>query len=265
MLNKQLRNYSLRNYSFRNYSFRNYSLGNYSLRNLRGFSILEMAVVLIILSTLLGGLLVSFSEVQESKNRNEAEQQVAQIVEALYGFAQTNGRLPCPATAASGGFEAPVGGGACTQRFGFIPSATLGLTGSVDALALLTDPWLSPYRYAVTNSNGNAFTTANGMRTATIPILAPAFRVCAQAACTAVIANTVPAVVLSLGSDWSTFTGAAVDATENSGEVTVAGFRHGNDNDFVSTGYIEAVFDDVISWITPSILYTRMISAGQLP
>lgn len=224
-----------------------------------------MAVVLLILSALLGGMLVSFSEVQESRNRSAAELQISEQVEALYGFAQANGRLPCPATAASGGFEAPVGGGACTQRFGFIPSATLGLTGSVDALGLLTDPWLSPYRYAVTNSNGNAFTSPNGMRNATISLLAPAFRVCAQAACTAIIANTVPAVVLSLGPDWATFTGAAVDATENSGEATIAGFRHGNDNDFVSSGYIEAVFDDVISWISPNILYTRMISAGQLP
>lgn len=229
-----------------------------------GFSILEMAVVLVILSALLGGLLVSFSEVQESKNRNAAEQQVAEMLEALYGFAQANGRLPCPATATSGGFEAPVGGGACTQRFGFIPSATLGLTGSVDAQSLLTDPWLSQYRYAVTNSNANAFTSTNGMRNATIAALAPAFRICAQAACTTIIANAVPAVVLSLGPDWATFTAAEVDATENA-EGTTAGFRHGNDNDWVSTGYIEAVFDDVISWISPNILYTRMISAGQLP
>lgn len=234
-------------------------------RTTGGFSILEMAVVLLILSALLGGMLVSLSEVQESRNRGAAELQITEQVEALYGFAQANGRLPCPATAASGGFEAPLGGGACTQRFGFIPSATLGLTGSVDAQGLLIDPWLSPYRYAVTNSNGNAFTSPNGMRNATISALAPAFRVCGQAACTTVVANTVPAVVLSLGPDWSTFTGAAVDATENSGEATIAGFRHGNDNDFVSSGYIEAVFDDVISWISPNILYTRMISAGQLP
>lgn len=238
-------------------------------RQSAGFSILEMAVVMLILSALLGGLLISLSAVQESRYRAEAEQQISELVEALYGFAQANGRLPCPATAASGGFEAPIGGSTgvtpCTQRFGFIPSATLGLSGTVDAQALLTDPWISPYRYAVTNSNANAFTSPNGMRTATMSVLAPAFRVCASAACGAVIANAVPAVVLALGPDWSSFTAAEVDATENSGEQVIAGFRHGNDNDFVSTGYIEAVFDDVISWISPNILYTRMISAGQLP
>ena len=230
-----------------------------------GFSILEMAVVLVILSILLGGVLMSLSQAQETKYRAEAEQQVSQLTEALYGFAQANGRLPCPATAASGGFEAPVGGTACTQRYGFIPSATLGLTGTVNAQGLLIDPWLSPYRYAVTNANGNAFTSPNGMRNATITALTPTFRICAAAACGTVIANAVPAVVMSLGPDWATFTGAAVDATENSGEATIAGYRHGNDNDFVSTGYIEEVFDDVITWISPNILYTRMISAGQLP
>lgn len=235
----------------------------------RGFSLLEMAVVLVILSILLGGVLMSLSQAQEGRNRAEAEAQIAELVEALYGFAQANGRLPCPATATSGGLEAPVGGSTagtpCTQRFGFIPSATLGVTGSVNAQGLLMDPWLSPYRYNVTNSNANAFTSPNGMRNATMAALAPAFRICTAAACGGVVASAVPAVVLSLGPDWATFTGAAVDATENSGEATIAGYRHGNDNDFVSTGYIEEVFDDVITWISPSILYTRMIAAGQLP
>lgn len=241
--------------------------GTTIMRASRGFSILEMAVVLVILSILLSGVLMSLGQVQESKYRSTAEQDLANLVEALYGFAQANGRLPCPATAASGGLEAPVGGSTtvtpCTQRFGFIPSATLGLAGSVNTQSLLLDPWQSPYRYAVTNANLNAFTSPNGMRNATISALAPNFRICAQAACTTVTASSVPAVVMSLGQNWTAFTGA--DEAENSGETTTAGYRHGNDNDFVSTGYVEDVFDDIITWISPNILYTRLISAGQLP
>jgi len=236
-----------------------------------GFSLLEMAVVLLIVSALLGGLLVSLSTTRDLNDRNEAENQLDVIVEALYGFAQAQGRLPCPATDTSNGAEAPLGGGACTLgggipvASGFVPASTLGISGPTNSDGLLIDPWNNPYRYSVTEANGNAFTTTNSMRTVGIATLAPDLRVCDSAACTNTVASAVPVVVLSMGPDWGDFTGADADATENAGERTVAGYRHGNDRDFVSSGYIEDVFDDVITWISPNILYTRMISAGQLP
>ena len=230
-----------------------------------GFSLMEMAVVLFIVSLLMGGVLMSLSQTREMSSRNEAEQTLKEIIEALYGFAQANGRLPCPATAASSGTEAPVGGGACSQPHGFVPAATLGVSGPVNRDSLLVDDWLGAFRYSVTTADGNAFTTAGGMRAAGISTLSPDLRVCTAAACGSVIANAVPAVVLSMGADWSSFTAADVAATENSGETTIAGYRHANDNDFVDTGYIEDVFDDLIDWLSPNILYTRMISAGQLP
>ena len=235
----------------------------------KGFSLLEMAVVLLIVSLLLGGLMVSLSQTQEMNNRTDAELKLEELLAALYGFAQARGRLPCPATAISTGLEAPVGGSTaitpCTQQHGFIPAATLGLSGSTNANGLLTDSWLGAFRYSVSTANNNAFTSPNGMRTATMALLTPNLRVCTAAACGTVIVSNVPVVLISLGADWVTFTGANVDETENSGEVTINGFRHGNDNDFVSTGYIEDTYDDLITWISPNVLYTRLIAAGQLP
>jgi prepilin-type N-terminal cleavage/methylation domain-containing protein len=231
----------------------------------RGFSLLEMAVVLVIVSALLGGLLMSLGATQEMNRRNATEARLQEIVDSLYGFAQVTGRLPCPATAGSGGAEAPVGGGACTRDHGFVPAVTLGISGPVNDDGLLLDEWLNPYRYSVSDANGNAFTTANGMRGVGMAALNPDLRVCAQAACVDVIASSVPVVLLSMGADWAEFTAADVDATENSGETTVAGYRMANDDDFVSTGYIEDVFDDQLVWISANILFTRMISAGQLP
>ena len=228
-----------------------------------GFSLIEMAIVMMILGALLGGLLISLGTTRELGLRNEAEAQIDEILEALYGFAQANGRLPCPATAISNGAEAPVEGGNCTQRYGFVPSATLGLSGSVNTDGLLTDPWQSAYRYNVSNANGNAFTTAGGMRAIGMAALAPNLRICTDAACGTVIASTIPAVVVSLGSDWANFSGA--DSVENSGEATVAGYRHANNPDFASANYIEDVYDDVIAWMSPNLLYSRMISARQLP
>ncbi|MCF8184500.1 MAG: hypothetical protein K9J43_05940, partial [Polynucleobacter sp.] len=52
---------------------------------------------------------------------------VVQSTDALLGYAAINGRLPCPATAASNGAESPIGGGVCTNPYnGFLPAATLG-------------------------------------------------------------------------------------------------------------------------------------------
>lgn len=228
-----------------------------------GFSLIETAIVMVIIGALLGGLLVSLSSTQEINFRSDAENQVDEILEALYGFAQANGRLPCPATATSNGAEAPAGGGACTEQYGFVPSATLGLSGAVNTDTLLVDPWLSPYRYNVTTANGNAFTTAGGMRATGMAALAPDLRVCTDAACGTVVASNLPAVVLSLGADWANFSGA--EEVENSGETTRAGYRHANNTDFAVSTYVEDTYDDILVWMSANILYTRMISAGQLP
>lgn len=230
-----------------------------------GFSIIELAIVLAIVSTLLGGLLLSLSEVRESNNRTDANSTMDEIKAALYGFAQANGRLPCPATTTSVGAEAPVGGGVCTQQYGFLPWTTLGLSGPTNVNNLMMDSWLSPYRYNVSNVSASAFTTAGRMRILGIAALAPNLQICTVAACGAgnVLFNSAPVVVVSLGANFATFTSA--DEVANSGETTRNGFRHANNNNFVSTVYNETTFDDVITWLSPSILYTKMIAAGQLP
>jgi prepilin-type N-terminal cleavage/methylation domain-containing protein len=245
--------------------------------NRSGFTLVEMAIVMVIVGLMLGGLMMSLSQTTENTRRNDAQTQLAEIVEALYGYAQANGRLPCPATPASTGAEAqtPPGSGVCTRQHGFVPSATLGLKGAVNADGLLLDPWNNPFRYSVTTANSlpspypNAFTTTNRMKTATMAVLAPDLRICRQAACTNIISSTIPAVILSMGKNWASFTSA--DERANAGETTVTGgptgavYRIANNNDFVSTSYNETTFDDLITWISPNILYTKMIAAGKLP
>lgn len=230
-----------------------------------GFSIIEMAIVMVIISTLLGGMLLSLRQVGESNNRTDAASTLDEIKEALYGFAQINGRLPCPATTTSLGAESPAGGAICDERYGFLPWATLGLSGPTNVDNLLMDSWLSPYRYNVSNVNASAFTTAGQMRTLGIAALTPNLQVCTVAVCgvASLLVNSAPAVVVSLGANYGTFTSA--DERANSGEVTRNGYRHANNNNFVSGVYNEATFDDVITWLSPSILFTRMIAAGQLP
>lgn len=239
-------------------------------RSISGFSIIEMAIVMVIVSTLLGGLLVSISSTQEVNNRIATKNQLDEIVEALYGFAQVNGYLPCPAIPTSDGAESRTAG-VCSRVHGFVPSATLGLSGSVNADGLLVDSWLGAYRYSVTNANTNVFTNQNGMRVTlaalgtTMGGVAPDLRVCNAAACGTIVADRLPVVVLSLGADWAEFDAADVDASENSREATLNGYRIPNDVNFVSAPYIEDTFDDLITWMSPNTLFTKMITAGQLP
>ena len=70
-----------------------------------GFSLIEMAVVMIILAMLLGGLVAPLTAQIDQRNMNETRQSLAEIKEALIGFAVTSGRLPCPAISAANGDE----------------------------------------------------------------------------------------------------------------------------------------------------------------
>lgn len=223
----------------------------------QGFSLIEMSIVLLIVSALLGGLLISIGTTREINNRNATEAEIAEIVEALYGFAQARGRLPCPATATSDGVEV------CPTTHGFVPSATLGLSGRLNADNLLIDDWLGAYRYSVSSAQANLFTTNISARPINQVIGDGDLQVCDVPACTNVLADNLPAVVLSLGSNWAAFT--STNEVENSGEVTTSGYRMPSDTTFISTGYIEDSFDDIIGWVSPSILISRLVAAGQLP
>lgn len=243
----------------------------------RGFSLMEMAVVLMIVGTMMSGVLVAISQTTENSRRSTAITELRRIEDALYGFAQTNGRLPCPATAASGGDESPAGGGDCTAWHGFIPASTLGLFGDVNADGLLLDPWQNPYRYSVASTdltNGRAFTSTAGMDElyqSAATVLAndtDLLSVCDSAACTGtILGDTIPAIVLSMGADWATFTSA--NELENaSGATLVNGgnsYTVTNTNNFVVTDYAEDQFDDQLIWLSPYLLFNRMISAGKLP
>jgi len=55
-----------------------------------------MAMVLIILGLIIGGLLLPISTQMDIRSRQETKKTLDSIKEALIGFALTNGRLPCP-------------------------------------------------------------------------------------------------------------------------------------------------------------------------
>lgn len=71
----------------------------------RGFTLAEMAVVLVIVALLIAGMMLPLSAQQEIRARQETEKTLSDIREALLGFAVANGRLPRPAISATNGAE----------------------------------------------------------------------------------------------------------------------------------------------------------------
>lgn len=248
-----------------------------SLGKAHGFTIIEMAVVLLIVGLLLGGLFTSLGDSSENRRRSEATADLSRIEESLYGFAQSNGRLPCPAwTSVSLPGQEYVSGTGCGSYVGFVPALTLGLQGATNNLGFLLDPWGNPYRYSVASltvqtATMSAFANATGLRSRFAGAASTgglSLCVAAVPGCnTAVVKLTdiAPALVFSMGSN-TTITSAT--QAENVG-ATSAGFLIPGDNEYVDTVYVDPdsanAFDDIILWLSPNILFTKLISAGQLP
>lgn len=216
-----------------------------------GFSLLEMAVVMVILGLLLGGLLGPMSIQRENRNQNEVKQLLLEIEDAMLGFVAIHGYLPCPASAGSSGLEARNGANNCTAQHGFVPTTTLGLQGKLDTNNRLLDPWLVPIRYSL--SSVNSWEYAKGV---SLTSGAGDFRVCSQASCSNVLAQDIVAVIFSLG-EFGALATSSVDQLENTDSDTV----------FVWRTFSEASgseFNDSLRWISPNVIVHELVSAGRL-
>ncbi len=68
----------------------------------RGFTLVEIAIVLLIVTVLLGYTVAMFPMQQQLKQYRHVESEMESIIEHLIAYAQVNGRLPCPDTSAGG-------------------------------------------------------------------------------------------------------------------------------------------------------------------
>jgi prepilin-type N-terminal cleavage/methylation domain-containing protein len=220
-----------------------------------GFTLVEMAVVLVIISLLLGGLLLPLATQVDQQRRNETEKRLKEINEALIGFAlsKPNPYLPCPdkttnpgsGTANDGQEDRNPADGKCVSDEGNIPWTDLGITA--------TDSWGTRFHYRVHEDFSNS--TATFSLSTEGNILICPFDGCTS---TTAIAKKIPAVVLSYGKN--TFNPGSNDENENTD----------GDAKFVSrvqTPPDAAVgeFDDIVVWLSPNILFNRMVMAGKLP
>jgi prepilin-type N-terminal cleavage/methylation domain-containing protein len=249
-----------------------------------GFTLLELAVALLLMGLLFGSMFMPIQQQLESRRTEATSQLLRQAREALLGYAAANGYFPCPSDAASGGREPPASDhatGSCPAYFGWLPGAALGLPAT-DAQGYAVDGWpgsANRIRYAVAKDTVGAvaspFTRINGMRTATIASLADSalslFHVCGSAS--GVVAGTscgsagtlvssAPVVVWSVGPN-AARGGASADEAENPNPNGGSADRM-----FVSRTRSDVEgreFDDQLQWVPMPVLVARMVAAGHLP
>jgi prepilin-type N-terminal cleavage/methylation domain-containing protein len=268
----------------------------------RGFTLVEIAIAVFIIALLLTSILVPLATQVESRNIDTTQRILDQAREALVGYAAATGRFPCPASDTSNGqehFFSPGGsaanglchtsvtGAAGTNVYiGFLPAATLGFTPA-DASGFAVDAWgltQNRIRYAVSYQTVNGvprpFTTLPNPPTNTLGMRAAGMSnivgsgllnvcntaagssptACASAAAT--LNTNAIAVIWSLGGNAATSGGVSADEAENSEAFT------GGDRVFVmrtKSNVPASEFDDIVTWISPPVLFNRLVAAGQLP
>jgi len=116
----------------------------------RGFTLAEMAIAVVILALLLFGAMVPLSAQLEIRNVAETRRTMDSIRDAIIGFAQANGRLPCPAN----GAIASGATGAGTEQFGTGPNinicaAPIGVVPWVTLGTPEVDAWQRRFTYRV--------------------------------------------------------------------------------------------------------------------
>lgn len=241
----------------------------------KGFTLVELAVVLVIVGILLSGVLGTLGSRLENSRKNETKKELKEIKLALIGYAYVNDRLPCPDCSAVNGncLASEVGDGisdndgtVCDEgeNTGFLPWSTLGVGQS--------DSWGTRYSYAVQNEYTNLTTlfTLNSVPGNAV-IQEPDFVTDATGGALQSLATNIVAVIFSHGKNGYggiSSSGVARAVTTSADEMR----NTDDDGNFymrpgtaVGATIAGGEFDDIVIWISEFELKAKMVEAGKLP
>lgn len=225
----------------------------------RGFTLVEMAVVLVIVGLMLGGLLVPLSAQMEQRRREETRVILEEAKEALIGYAMTRKYLPCPDTAAiPTGAEGARSGTPhqCTMAEGTLPWQVLGVRGR--------DAWDRYIRYRVTpaftaDDSANFFTLSS---VGAITVMSDVGTYTTSAV--AVLVSHGPNGYGALNTTQATPANQMPAPSSTNEQENADGDATFVSRTPVSAGAVNE-FDDSVVWLSSNILFGRMVAAGQLP
>ena len=261
---------------------------------IRGFTLVEIAIAIFIITILLGSILIPLHTQVEQRQVSEAQKSLDDIKEALIGHAIAKGYLPCPDRTSggagtandtandgvedfdaatgfclgtlSGTWVAPPGAGNTRRVVGNVPWVTLGLGAA--------DPWGNRYRYAVDME----FSARSPQAGTPFALISTAdLGVCTSSACTtrltsATAGEAAVAVILSHGKNGysaiNATTGTTNTAATSADEAdNVGGSTYTSRPIYhpVSAADTANEFDDIVTWLSKYTLLQRMVAAGKLP
>lgn len=226
-----------------------------------GFTLVEMAVVLVILGLVLATLFAPLSAQRDIKNIIGTQASLNQIKDAIYGFAVLNGRLPCPAkviadpTNASYGLEDAT---LCGQE-GLLPWKTLGVPETDEwgtHRILATDLWFGYWKYRI-DSNYSTTGLFNANMMASAPTFANNFVVKDAAGndLTPSAASTEKPIAIIYSTGKNLVANGQNDPTDPTDPTGIIFEADAN----------SSTFDDILIWVTRPALVNRLVSAGKLP
>lgn len=242
-----------------------------SLRPASGFTLIEIAVTLFILTLVIGALLTPLATQVEERQVREAERVMNEIVEALIGYSlsRTVPYLPCPDLTSGAGSNDGIedrSGNTCSTYDGNIPWATLGINA--------TDPWGNRYRYLVTQNFSDSTSTPVTLTLATTGNL----QVCTSpptdntsCAGSTPIALNVAAIIISHGRNGAGAMNGSSDTqipntSASTHEIENAGGPQSRSVVSKTRSEVSAEqFDDIVVWLSPNVLFNRLVAANKLP
>lgn len=248
------------------------------MRRQHGFSLIELAIVLVIVTLLIGGLAVPLSAQIKARRIAETQKTLDEVREAIIGYAlsksilvdhdgdastqdKNHTYLPCPDSVDEDGLEDREPGGECSANSGNVPWATLG-TGIQDA-------WGNRLQYRLTsgapndygNSKANSFSSSSSGDN----------QICSTSSggCTVGnMASDVPVVIVSYGPNSRGARNMNIPSTAPTPPApsgTGAGELENLDGDtaYVSrptsdAGHSDGEFDDIVVWIPHGLIVSRV-------
>ncbi|MEN8220097.1 MAG: prepilin-type N-terminal cleavage/methylation domain-containing protein [Pseudomonadota bacterium] len=202
-----------------------------------GFSLIEMAVVLFIVSLLIGHLLTPISAQIDQRRYKQTQKTLEEIKEALLGFISIHGRLPYPASNQETGIQ----DSSLHKKEGYLAWADLGIAR--------VDAWGNPFRYRAEDEYTKEpldykkifgiAGSGSGLR-----VTDKQDRYLTRSSGD----SRVAAIIFSYGKN-----GVPDDDNGNRDKI------------FVYDVYVENDFDDILTWLSRNTLVNRLYATGRLP
>jgi len=203
----------------------------------QGFSLVEIAIVLVILGFLIGNLLHPLAKKVEHDKIKLTQHYLEEIKQALLGYAVLHGCLPCPVldvNKADGKENRAVNIDVCNQpcsnqpvKEGFLPWLDLGV-GKYDA-------WGNTFRYRVKEEY-----TDNRLA----PQLTSSLNIKNYEGSNLTVSgdSRVVAIIFSYGQN---------------------GKSDQENQRYIQDGYLENQFDDILTWLSKNTVNDYLITAGK--